>query len=50
MFCPVCGAKLKVQGVAFTGKNRKKYICSRCGLVIKGDTCYFVSEGDGNLR
>jgi transposase-like protein len=50
ILCPVCGAKMKVQGLASFGKNKKKYICPRCDLVIKGDTCYFTSEDEVNPR
>jgi transposase-like protein len=48
--CPMCGARMKVQGFASFRKNKKKYICPRCDLVIKGDTCYFAPENEENLR
>jgi predicted RNA-binding Zn-ribbon protein involved in translation (DUF1610 family) len=50
LLCPVCGAKLKAWGSALLGKNKTKYVCPRCDFVIKGDTCYFPSEGEENLR
>jgi predicted RNA-binding Zn-ribbon protein involved in translation (DUF1610 family) len=50
LLCPVCGAKLKSQGFTLLRKNNAKYICPRCHFVIKGDTCFFFSEGDENLR
>jgi len=50
MLCPACGAKLKAQGFASLRKNKRKYTCPRCDIVIKGDTCYFTSEDELHLR
>jgi transposase-like protein len=50
LLCPVCGAKLKAKRFMLVGKNKTKYICPHCDFVIKGDTCFFFSEGEGNLR